>query len=119
MGETRVGPLARREYLARMRERYETANRDTKSRLLDEVCEVTGYHRKAVIRLLRRPATARRRRPGPPVRYGPVVVGTLRRIWEAAGYPWSVRLQAVLPIWLPWGSAGGRFHAISPRVCGR
>ena len=38
-----------------MRERYETATRATKSRLLDEVCEVTGYHRKAVIRLLGRP----------------------------------------------------------------
>ncbi len=54
MGDTRVGPQARREYLVRMRERYETASRATKSRLLDEVCEVTGYHRKAVIRLLRR-----------------------------------------------------------------
>ena len=27
---------------------------------------------------------------------------TLRRIWEAAGYPWSLRLQALLPTWLPW-----------------
>jgi hypothetical protein len=22
--------------------------------------------------------------------------------WEAAGYPWSVRLKALLPLWLPW-----------------
>ena len=58
MGATRVGPQATREYLARMRERYERATRDAKGALLDEVCEVTGYHRKAVIRLLRR---ARRR----------------------------------------------------------
>jgi len=86
-----------------MRERYEHAERPAKGRLLDEVCEVTGYHRKAVSRLLRRPARPRRRRRGgPPVRYGPVVVGTLRRIWEAAGYPWSLRLQALLPTWLPW-----------------
>jgi hypothetical protein len=85
-----------------MRERYETATRAAKSRLLDEVCEVTGYHRKAVIRLLRRPVGSRRPGSGRPVRYGPVVVGTLRRIWEAAGYPWSVRLQALLPTWLPW-----------------
>jgi hypothetical protein len=34
-----------------MRERYEGADKTAKSRLLDEVCEVTGYHRKAVIRL--------------------------------------------------------------------
>jgi len=68
MGDTRVGPHARREYLARMRERYETAARAAKSRLLDEVCEVTGYHRKAVIRLLRRPVAGRRRRGGRPKR---------------------------------------------------
>lgn len=42
-----VGPQARREYLARMRERYVLAkNKAAKSRLVDEVCEVTGYHRK-------------------------------------------------------------------------
>ena len=23
-------------------------------------------------------------------------------VWEAAGYPWSVRLKALLPMWLPW-----------------
>ena len=97
-----VGPQARREYLARMRERYETADKVTRSRLLDEVCEVTGYHRKAVIRLLRRPAVRRVRRRGRPVRYGPTVIGPLRQIWAAAGYPWSVRLRALLPAWLPW-----------------
>ncbi len=103
MGRIRVGPQAIREYLGRMRERYAHAARPTKGQLLDEVCEVTGYHRKAVIRSLRRPERPRRRRRGgPPVRYGPVVVGTLRRIWEAAGYPWSLRLQALLPTWLPW-----------------
>lgn len=101
-----VGPQARREYLARMRERYDqAAEKAARTHLLDEVCEVTGYHRKAVIRLLRRPAVRRgRRRRGRPVHYGPTVVGTLRRIWEAAGYPWSVRLQALLPAWLPWAT---------------
>ena len=127
MGSTRVGPQARREYLARMRERYEMATRAAKSRLLDEVCEVTGYHRKAVIRLLRRPRSRRRRRRGRPVRYGPTVVGTLRRIWEAAGYPWSVRLQALLPTWLPWacrrwriaGDITERLQTMSPRQMDR
>lgn len=127
MGGTRVGPHARREYLARMRERYEMATRAVKSRLLDEVCEVTGYHRKAVIRLLRRPAGSRRPGRGRPVRYGPVVVGTLRRIWEAAGYPWSVRLQALLPTWLPWAcrrwgisrDVAARLRTMSPRQIDR
>jgi hypothetical protein len=36
------------------------------------------------------------------VQYGPEVVAVLRAIWTAAGYPWSVRLKALLPLWLPW-----------------
>ena len=103
MGGTRVGPQARREYLARMQERYQRASREEKGRLLDEVCQMTGYHRKAVIRRLRRAEPRQRgRRRGRPVRYGPDVVAALRAIWTAAGYPWSVRLKALLPAWLPW-----------------
>ena len=30
------------------------------------------------------------------------MIDALQRIWEAAGYPWSVRLKALLPLWLPW-----------------
>jgi transposase InsO family protein len=26
----------------------------------------------------------------------------LTKVWEAAGYPWSVRLKALLPRWMPW-----------------
>ena len=103
MGATRVGPQATREYLARMRERYERAGREAKGGLLDEVCEVTGYHRKAVIRLLRRPAApGRAGGAGRRVQYRPPVVAALRAIWTAAGYPWSVRLKALLPAWVPW-----------------
>jgi len=103
MGRCRVGPQAIQEYLGRMRERYDRADRAAKGPLLGEVCEMTGYHRKAVIRLLGRPARPRRRRRGgPPVQYGPDVVAVLRAIWTAAGYPWSVRLNALLPLWLPW-----------------
>ena len=43
-----------REYAAKQRERYQGATRVEKHRLLDEVVAVTGLHRKAAIRLLRR-----------------------------------------------------------------
>jgi hypothetical protein len=111
-----------------MRERYERTAHTAKGRLLDEVCDMTGYHRKAVIRLLRRPAQpGRRRRGGPPVQYGPEVVAVLRTIWTAAGYPWSVRLKALLPLWLPWARRRLRLTAaleaqvrrISPRQIDR
>ena len=47
-----------REYATVQRERYRQATRAEKRQLLDEVVAVTGIHRKAAIRLLRRPATA-------------------------------------------------------------
>jgi hypothetical protein len=30
------------------------------------------------------------------------VVSVLQAVWAAAGYPWSVRLKALLPLWMPW-----------------
>ena len=99
---TGVGPEAQREYLARMRERYVGATRREKGRLLDEAVAVTGRHRKALIRCWRRDRPSRRRRGGRPTRYGPAVVRALSAIWIAAGYPWSVRLKALLPTWVPW-----------------
>jgi hypothetical protein len=85
-----------------MRGRYADADRVARRGLLDEVVAMTGYHRKAVIRLLHGRPPTRRRRRGRPVRYGPPVVHALRQLWRAAGYPWSVRLKALLPLWLPW-----------------
>jgi hypothetical protein len=34
--------------------------------------------------------------------YGPRVIWILKAGWEAADYPWSVRLKALLPEWMPW-----------------
>jgi hypothetical protein len=72
---------------------------------LDEFCATTGYHRKYAIRLLNGPRPERaarpvRRRRSPS--YGAEVVSVLQAVWEAAGYPWSVRLKALLPLWMPW-----------------
>jgi len=100
-----VGPRAKTEYLAQMRDRYVRAKtRGEKGRLLAEAMTVTGYHRKALIRAWRRPERRemRRRRRGRARRDGPAAVRALKVIWQAAGYPWSVRLKALLPMWLPW-----------------
>src|SRR6266567_3638349 len=56
--ESREEPVTRlslREYAAVQRERYLAATRAEKGALLNEVVAVTGLHRKAAIRLLRRP----------------------------------------------------------------
>jgi len=29
-------------------------------------------------------------------------MSALQAVWEAADYPWSVRLKALLPEWMPW-----------------
>ncbi len=101
MGGTRVSPGARQQYLQQMRDRYVVAKRAARSALLDDAVAMTGYHRKALIRRFTCPLGPRRRRRGRPRRYGPAVVNALRAVWRAAGYPWSVRLQALLPVWLP------------------
>ena len=108
-----MGPQARQEYLAQLRDRYQRASRPEKGRVLTEAVTVTGYHRKAIIRAWQRPAVRRARgpRPGRPTRYDAAVVRVLRAIWVAAGYPWSLRLKALLPQWLPW--ARQRF-AVTP-----
>ena len=84
-----------------MRSRYAAASRGERGRLLDELVAVTGLHRKHLIRVLGH-EPAQRRRPVRPTPFGPEVVAVLVAIWTAADYPWSVRLKALLPAWLPW-----------------
>lgn len=100
---------AKQEYVQAIYQRYRRAPRPEKRRILDEFCAVTRYHRKAAIRVLNGPAPGATR----PTRrraltYPPAVITALRQIWSAAGYPWSVRLKALLPLWLPW--ARRRLH---------
>jgi hypothetical protein len=114
-----------------MRDRYVRAKtRAEKGGLLTEAMAVTGYHRKALIRAWRRPAPVDgrpQRRRGRARRYGPAAVRALKAIWIVAGYPWSVRLKALLPLWLPWArkrfslSTGveGQVRAISARQIDR
>jgi hypothetical protein len=80
---TGVGPQAKTEYLAQMRDRYVRAKgRKEKSRLLAEAVSVTGYHRKAVIRAWRRPERigGSGRPRGRARRYGPAVVRALKTV---------------------------------------
>jgi hypothetical protein len=91
------------DYLRRIHRRYEEGSRAVKKRILDEFCQVTRYHRKYALRLLNSPlppAKPRRRHRRPT--YSARTIGVLRAIWEAANYPWSLRLKALLPAWLPW-----------------
>ena len=107
---------AKREYLQAIYGRYRQASRAEKHRMLDECCQITGYHRKYVLRQLNGPgltAPARPRRRA--ATYSPAVIDALAAIWEAAGYPWSLRLKALLPLWLPWARKRMRLPAAVER----
>lgn len=100
-----MGSKGRSEYLRAIYERYRKAGRKTKKVILSEFCTNTGYHRKYAIRLLNGPPpekqrTPRQRRRG--LTYHQETLAVLTAVWEAAGYPWSVRLKALLPQWMPW-----------------
>ena len=100
-----MGGKSRWDYLKAIYSRYKKVSKPLRARILDEFCQVCGYNRKYAIRLLNGPAPqkpevtkAKGRRPT----YGAKVILSLTTIWEAAGYPCSARLKALLPLWLPW-----------------
>ena len=88
---------ARRELIEAVRERYRSAVRTEKKRILDEFAEIAGYHRKYAIRVLGsggRTAMPSQR----PVRriYNEAEVTALTILWEAADRICGKRLKAVL-----------------------
>ena len=109
-----MSPVSRRELLLSVYPRYQKAGHREKSLILDGFCAATGYHRKYAISLLSlSPEPKPKRRRVRRSRYGPEVGRVLVRIWEAAGYPWSVRLKALLPLWMPWARTSLK---ISPEI---
>jgi len=110
-----VGRWSRWEYLREIYARYQEASRKERSWILTEFCTVASYNRKYALRLLNGkppkvvPPERRKRRS----KYSRGVVEVLRVIWEAANYPWSLRLRALIPLWLPWVK---KHMEVSPRL---
>jgi len=93
------------DYLIAIYVRYKKVSKPLRARILDEFCQVCDYNRKYAIGLLNGPTPQNPKtiiRKGRPSTYGAKVISALTVIWEAAGYPCSVRLKALLPLWLPW-----------------
>jgi len=77
--------------------RYRQAGRAEKGTILDEMCQVTGWHRNHARKALARalvPRIVRARRPRAPT-YGPDVVDALRFCWAVLGAPTGKRLAPV------------------------
>jgi hypothetical protein len=99
----------RREVVAAIRERYGAATRAEKSRILDELVAVAGYHRKHAIRVLCRgkpavmPGRVHHRRV-----YGEGDRASLIVLWEASDRICSKRLKPLIPVLLPALERHGR-----------
>lgn len=99
-----MSPSARREYVRQMQPLYRAARgKKEKTRLIRQVSETLGCHKKYAGRLMRGPRPSlvgpvRRRDPVYPER----LLYILREVWAASQHLWSVRLKAALPLWLPW-----------------
>jgi len=100
---TQMSELTRQEVLAKKRERYARAGKEHKGKMLDELVDLFGYHRKAAVRALRpRTTVAAPFARGRPKEYhSDQLLPPLKTIWLAALQPCGERLKACLPDWLP------------------
>ena len=119
---------SKREYLARIKDRYRHANREGKGRILEEFCKVCGHHRKHGIRLLNADQRRQKKRPGRLRRYGAELIRVLEDIWLNAGCPCSARMAGMIRLWLPWhekhhgdldGGSRQLLESIRPRTLDR
>ena len=85
-----------KEYVAAIWDRYRRSNKEEKGKILDEFEKVTGYHRKAAIRLLLRVPKPAGKHRGRPSSYNRVLE-PLKVIWEASDRLCSKRLKPFLP----------------------
>src|ERR1700733_2485568 len=93
---------ARREVVSAVTERYRSAKRAEKGRILDALCATTGWHRKHAVRALRQHETVgpdgvkapRERRR----RYGATIKDAMTALWEASDRVCGKRLKVMIPI---------------------
>jgi len=105
-----VRQRSKHELAAALQTRYGKADRAGKTRLLDEVCAATGYHRKHAIRVLRQgPPSPRAGHGGRARVYSAVVIGALRLCAEASGWLCGKRLAPFSPNWCPPSKLKVRF----------
>jgi hypothetical protein len=107
-------------YLNSLSKRYRTANKTEKGKMLNELCESSGFHKKHAIRLLnsrniKKPRSKTKKKVGRPKVYSSgVYLGPLKKIWLASDQPCGKRLKMALPLWLP--HYGGAYGELDPAI---
>jgi hypothetical protein len=92
-------------YLNNVIKRYKSSNRRQKGEILEELCAVSGYHKKHAIRLMnqrkkRLPKGKEKR--GRPEKYSNTqYLEPLKHIWLNTDQACGKRLKMALPLWLP------------------
>lgn len=111
-----MSPQSLNEYTEVIAKRYKRAVYKSKKELLNEYCQVTGFHRKHAIRKLnsfkffQKPKKHKRGRKS--VYNQPELLCVLKKIWLTANLPCSKLLKALLSAWLPHYAQ--TFGAINP-----
>ena len=99
--------MATNEYIGAKRRAYAQADRAKRSRILDEVCETTGYERKYANRLLTGNRKFRERK-GRGKTYGDDVAAVLKKVWREAGCPCLPYFKAEAERWAEDAVDGSR-----------
>lgn len=105
---------ARREVVSAVMERYRSAKRAEKGRILDALCATTGWHRKQAVRAFRRRAAVVPGEVEAPQgrkrRYGTTIKDAMTALWEASDRVCGKRLKVMIPTLLPALQQHGRLQ---------
>ena len=94
-------------YTTAIRERYFRSKKSEKSAILDEFCEVTGFHRKHAIRILSTGHKTTRKLSGRKRYYSDESIVHLKKLWHVMGRICSKKMVAAFPVWLNFYQAQG------------
>ena len=97
---------SKQEYLVTIKQRYQISSREEKKKILDEFCTTCDYNRKYAIRLLNKKGNRshrKKKRSDRRKKYASAEIKDfLIKLWKVSNLACSVRLKAMIPLWLPY-----------------